>query len=411
MIDTGKHYDGNGSGILRLNTNATQAFDFTYQGFIDPIPLSNNASLTARWTKPGRTLELLVPFYSPNKPVIVDPKHLSKCQVDVSLRGRVITVPAKAATQSVPTTPPAVESAGKATKYSLRVQVIKGGYACSDCPSGGVPFFSTLPPGSHADEPEETPVGEDGPPELADKYWSGRGSGVLWLDTNKFLDFRFTYNSCIDPVPLSKIATDSLAARWTKPDRTLEVLVPFYSPNKPIDFATKHLTKCQVDVSSHGRIITVPATAAVQPAPTAAPAGTKALMTLTGKGIQMYACKAQPTGPAWTFVAPQAKLLDDHGAEVGTHSAGPTWTLKDGSSVKGQLITSTPSPDPNAIPWLLLKSVPASGTGSLSAVQYIRRSNTVGGKAPATGCDATHPEAASAQVQYKAVYTFYTAAK
>jgi hypothetical protein len=148
--------------------------------------------------------------------------------------------------------------------------------------------------------------------------------------------------------------------------------------------------------------------AAAQADPTATPAGTKRLLQLTGVGVQIYNCREQPGGPAWFFVAPQAKLLDGS-TEKGSHSAGPTWALNDGSSVKGQLLATRPSPDPDAIPWLLLKAVENSGSGALTQVRYIRRSDTSGGKAPSTGCDVTHL-GSTIQVPYKATYSFYTAA-
>jgi len=148
--------------------------------------------------------------------------------------------------------------------------------------------------------------------------------------------------------------------------------------------------------------------ASAQTDPTTPPAGAKALLMLTGVGVQIYTCKDTPAGPAWAFVAPQAKLLDEHGVDAGTHGAGPVWTLKDGSSVKGQLLTNKPSPDAGSIPWLLLKAVETKGPGALAAVAYIRRSETEGGKARATGCDATHIGATD-KVDYKATYTFYGA--
>jgi hypothetical protein len=143
--------------------------------------------------------------------------------------------------------------------------------------------------------------------------------------------------------------------------------------------------------------------------PTAAPAGAKVLLELKGVGVQIYACKDQAGGPAWSFVAPQAKLLDGT-AETGTHSAGPTWTLKDGSWVKGQVIANKPSPEAGAVPWLLLKAGATSGSGALAEVKYIRRSDTSGGNASTTGCDAAHLGATD-QVPYTATYTFYVAAQ
>jgi Protein of unknown function (DUF3455) len=148
---------------------------------------------------------------------------------------------------------------------------------------------------------------------------------------------------------------------------------------------------------------------AAQTDPTTPPTAAKALLKLMGVGVQIYTCKDQPGGPAWTFVAPDAKLFDN-ASEAGTHGAGPTWTLKDGSWVKGQMIATRPSPDADAIPWLLLKTASTSASGVLTNVTYIRRSDTSGGKAQATGCDATHLGVTD-RVQYKATYTFYAAAQ
>jgi len=42
-----------------------------------------------------------------------------------------------------------------------------------------------------------------------------------------------------------------------------------------------------------------------------------------------------------------------------------------------------PSPDPSAVPWLLLEATGHEGSGVLSKVTFIQRINTSGGKAPA----------------------------
>jgi hypothetical protein len=149
--------------------------------------------------------------------------------------------------------------------------------------------------------------------------------------------------------------------------------------------------------------------ASAQADPTAAPAGAKAVLRLTGVGVQIYTCTSTAAGPAWTFVAPQAKLLDQT-TEAGIHGAGPMWTLKDGSSVKGQVVGTKPSPDADAIPWLLLKALGPKGPGALAQVAYIRRSDTSGGKAHAVGCDAAHLGATD-RVPYTATYTFYVGAE
>ena len=130
------------------------------------------------------------------------------------------------------------------------------------------------------------------------------------------------------------------------------------------------------------------------------PAGARVLLAAKGMGVQIYAC----TGGQWTLKAPDAKLLDSGGEQIGTHFAGPTWKLTDGSEVKGKAIANQPSPDAGSVAWLLLEAVPGSGQGKLAAVAYIRRTNTHGGAAPKLACTGD-----TLSVPYSADYTFYTA--
>jgi hypothetical protein len=58
------------------------------------------------------------------------------------------------------------------------------------------------------------------------------------------------------------------------------------------------------------------------------------------------------------------------------------------------------------VPALLLRVTSFHGEGILSGVRFVRRSETEGGLAPATGCDAAHANATTAS-HYSAVYTFY----
>lgn len=147
------------------------------------------------------------------------------------------------------------------------------------------------------------------------------------------------------------------------------------------------------------------------PANLAPPAGQVLQRTLLGIGAQVYACRASATAPSgyeWTFTAPAAVLLDDAGAIAGTHFAGPTWLANDGSSVRGEVMERAPSPDPGAIPWLLLRGTPATASGIFAGVSYIQRLDTVGGVAPVGGCDEQHAGVV-ARVTYSAVYAFYGA--
>jgi Protein of unknown function (DUF3455) len=140
---------------------------------------------------------------------------------------------------------------------------------------------------------------------------------------------------------------------------------------------------------------------------TEAPAGQQALLTVKGEGVQIYVCKNVDGAAQWVFEAPEAKLLDASGKEVGTHGGGPFWKSADGSLVKGQVLASEKAPGAGDIAWLLLKASAHEGTGVLSSVEYIRRSETHGGVAPSGGCDVEHANT-TARVPYTATYAFYS---
>ena len=147
---------------------------------------------------------------------------------------------------------------------------------------------------------------------------------------------------------------------------------------------------------------------AVAQNPTDPPASQHAILTVTGKGVQIYVCQQTVTGPQWVFRAPEATLTDSSGKPVVTHSAGPIWKSNDGSLVKGEVLQKSASPELTSIPWLLLKAVGPAGPGIMARVEFIRRSDTHGGSAPnAIGCDAQHLSAVR-RVPYTATYTFYS---
>jgi hypothetical protein len=150
------------------------------------------------------------------------------------------------------------------------------------------------------------------------------------------------------------------------------------------------------------------AQSSTDPSLTVPPPTQRAILTVTGKGVQIYACQQTDSGPQWIFKAPEATLTDESGTTVGTHGAGPVWISKDGSSIKGELLKKSPSPEPEAISWLLLKAASATGSGIMTRVEFIRRSDTHGGIAPTTGCDAQHLTTTT-RVPYTATYTFYSA--
>jgi hypothetical protein len=148
------------------------------------------------------------------------------------------------------------------------------------------------------------------------------------------------------------------------------------------------------------------ATAVLAQNPTEPPPTQHPILTVTGKGVQIYACHQSAAGPQWILQAPEATLIDASGNPVGTHGAGPIWRSNDGSTVKGELLQKNASPEATSIPWLLLKAAGSSGSGIMTRVEYIRRSDTHGGVSPTTGCDAQHLNAVS-RVPYTATYTFY----
>jgi len=63
-------------------------------------------------------------------------------------------------------------------------------------------------------------------------------------------------------------------------------------------------------------------------------------------------------------------------------------------------------PDTNAIPWLLLAAKSVEGNGVFAKTQSIQRVNTVGGKAPAVGCNQTQKGSVE-RVAYRATYNFH----
>jgi hypothetical protein len=132
----------------------------------------------------------------------------------------------------------------------------------------------------------------------------------------------------------------------------------------------------------------------------AVPDGNRLAFHLDAAGVQMYTCAATGT---WSFVAPQANLYNQGGEVVAIHYKGPTWQwLEDGSTVVGAKLAAF-TPDPTAIPWLLLGAQSHAGEGRMTKVSYVQRLDTVGGNAPAGGCSA----GATANVPYTATYYFY----
>lgn len=143
------------------------------------------------------------------------------------------------------------------------------------------------------------------------------------------------------------------------------------------------------------------------------PAGATLGARFHAVGSQIYTCKANPAGtPGFSFQlkAPAADLSDEACAMVGKHGMGPFWqaaTGTDTSKVIGMKIAEDPAPGGGAIAWLLLKATSNTGqSGVFSKTTYVQRIDTVGGVAPATGCDAANVDK-EVSVPYTASYYFY----
>ena len=136
------------------------------------------------------------------------------------------------------------------------------------------------------------------------------------------------------------------------------------------------------------------------------PGELKPYLAAPAKGVQIYACNKNDAGAyVWTFKGPEAELTDTAGKNIGKHYGGPTWEGSDGGKVVGAVKASAPAPGGNAIAWLLLGVKSRDGSGQFTQAAAILRVSTVGGQAPATGCDAAHA-GAEQRVPYTATYYF-----
>lgn len=157
-----------------------------------------------------------------------------------------------------------------------------------------------------------------------------------------------------------------------------------------------------------------PAAAAANASASTAPAALRpadnerAVFTWSATGSQNYECRASDKGGfAWAFVGPEADLFDQSRRKVGLHGAGPFWAALDGSRTIGTVKASADGARPGDIPLLLLTTKPAGGPGRMTNITSVQRLNTVGGKAPASGCE-TPPDAGKRVKQgYTADYVFF----
>jgi len=148
-----------------------------------------------------------------------------------------------------------------------------------------------------------------------------------------------------------------------------------------------------------------------------------------GKGTQNYVCQPVDTPSAslalghvaWTLFTPEATLFSDQDEQLITHFSSPnpdeggsvrvSWQdSRDTSAVWARAVAAV-TVNPNAIPWVLLKvvgqRVGPTGGGNLFGTTFLQRVNTVGGLAPATGCDGLTDVGSKRFVPYTADYFFY----
>ena len=149
------------------------------------------------------------------------------------------------------------------------------------------------------------------------------------------------------------------------------------------------------------------------------PVGNRLFRVAHAIGTQNYVCLSTGWGsPAY---APQATLFDDENEQTLTHflspnpdesnEARPTWQdSHDSSAVWANPIPGASyTPDPTAIPWLLLRVVGRAegptGGDKVTGTTFIQRVSTTGGLKPTGACI----EGSRALVPYTADYFFYKA--
>jgi hypothetical protein len=139
-----------------------------------------------------------------------------------------------------------------------------------------------------------------------------------------------------------------------------------------------------------------------------APAGEAVLMTVFAHGVQIHECRSAPgADPAWVLVATEAALFDAEDQRIGHHGAGPVWQHHDGSGFVGTVRARVESPQPRAIPWLLLSARPQGSQGVFGRVSSVQRLNTVGGQPPSFGCNSG-TLGRRVRMAYRADYVLYT---
>lgn len=149
------------------------------------------------------------------------------------------------------------------------------------------------------------------------------------------------------------------------------------------------------------------------PASIQVPAGNRVAMETVGTGEILYECRDKANMPGqmeWTFVGPEARLMDRAGKQVGRYYGPPaTWESMDGSKLTATQLAVAPS-SPTSLPFQLVKANPAMGSGAMTGVTYIQRVALTGGVAPAAMPCTAMTKGQKTTVPYKADYIFWKAA-
>jgi FtsP/CotA-like multicopper oxidase with cupredoxin domain len=138
-------------------------------------------------------------------------------------------------------------------------------------------------------------------------------------------------------------------------------------------------------------------------------AGHKPFLIGHAVGVQVYFCTSAPGGGwAWSAATPRAQLYDDRGAVIADHFGGPSWRARDGSTVTASRVDGV-TPDPTAIPWLLLErdGDAAPGPGRLDPTTFIQRIATTGGRPPSVSACQDGGHTVTREVPYTADYVFW----
>ncbi|KQP13672.1 DUF3455 domain-containing protein [Pseudorhodoferax sp. Leaf267] len=151
---------------------------------------------------------------------------------------------------------------------------------------------------------------------------------------------------------------------------------------------------------------------ATLPASIQVPSGNRVAMETVGKGEILYECRDKANMPGqmeWTFVGPDARLMDRSGKQVGRYYGPPaTWESSDGSKLTATQLAIAPS-SPTSLPYQLVKANPAMGSGAMSGVTYIQRVALTGGVAPAAMPCSAMNKGQKTTVPYQADYIFWKA--